>query len=127
MDKESKDFKEFLEYPEPQGYSNTPSFVKSNYLNNDSYLQKCSEVYPTRWVDAIFEAHRKIKELDPEYNIAQIKEKFWGLRYYVDLTSNSDGSFNSELWDKVNKIVSEAEYKAGDYKKALEIDNLEDI
>ena len=36
------------------------------------------------WNDLIFKLHYKLLELDPEYRIYQIKEKFGGLRYYIE-------------------------------------------
>lgn len=69
------------EYPEPQGCVNAPGFVKANPLNNDSYVEKWKD---DPWYPAIKQAHDRLTDLIPGYNIAQIKEKFGGLRYYFD-------------------------------------------
>jgi hypothetical protein len=43
------------------------------------------------WSDIILDLHNKLVAENPEYSIAQVKEKFGTLRYYVDGISN-DGS-----------------------------------
>lgn len=88
------------EFEEPAGYYNLPGFVKSNPKNNESYLAKCKEVL-AEWADVLQEAHDKILEVDPNYNIIQIKNKFGGLRFYID----------SEV-PQAYDIVAEAERKA---------------
>lgn len=93
--------------PEPPGYVNCPGFVKSNPLNNESYLARSKEAYP-EWADVLQETHDKLTELVPEYNIAQIKEKFWCLRYYIDLPIGTD----PEISEKAYAIANEAEDKA---------------
>jgi hypothetical protein len=36
------------------------------------------------WKQLILDCDREMAQVDPDYTIAQIKEKFGGLRYYVD-------------------------------------------
>lgn len=116
------------EYPEPRGCYNEPGFVKNNPLNNETYLQKCCEAIP-EWSDILRETHAKLEALAPGYNIAQIKEKFGGLRYYIDMPEHiwDDESvayenFGSKVSDEVNlhhshlreqasQIIREAEEK----------------
>ena len=68
--------------PEPQGYSVMKGFVKSNPDNNDYYVEQWED---DPWYPAIKQCHDSISEVVPNYNIAQIKDKFGGLRYYYDL------------------------------------------
>lgn len=35
------------------------------------------------WQPMINELHRQLRDIDPEYRVLQIKEKFGGLRYYA--------------------------------------------
>ena len=50
------------------------------------------------WLNLIDELSKKITELDPNVQAAQVKEKFGGLRFYID-----GGS------DEVHKLIEEAE------------------
>jgi antirestriction protein ArdC len=60
------------------------------------------------WKDIIDRTHEKLKYIDPDYKIAQIKEKFGGLRYYFD-PSFDYGSIQVDIMDD---IVRAAEYEA---------------
>lgn len=95
------------EYTEPAGYHCAPGFVKKNPLNNKIYLQKCIEIFP-EWAELLIETNQKIEKIIPEYNIAQIKEKFYHLRYYVDFPENTP----KEQVDKVREIINKAEKNA---------------
>lgn len=49
------------------------------------------------WYDLVLRLDATLAEIDPDYRIAQVKEKFGGLRYYV---SNSEGyTFDGEWGD----------------------------
>jgi len=50
------------------------------------------------WLKLIDELSKKITELDPDVQVSQVKEKFGGLRFYID-----GGS------DEVHKLIEEAE------------------
>ena len=73
--------------PELPGCSVSKGFVKSNPANNDAYVELWSD-HP--WYPVISNVHRQIEELLPGYNVAQIKEKFWGLRYYFDAPKDAN-------------------------------------
>lgn len=60
------------------------------------------------WKDIIMRTHEKLKYIDPDYTIIQIKEKFGGLRYYFD----SSLDYESIAHDIMNDIVRAAEYEA---------------
>lgn len=79
------------EYPEPKGYNNWPGWVKYNPKNNELYLERSCEYYP-QWAGILRDTHAKLLELDPNYNIAQIKAKFGRLRYYFDSECNIETS-----------------------------------
>jgi hypothetical protein len=51
------------------------------------------------WYPLLFELDERLSEIDPDYRIAQIKEKFGGLRYYIE----------SKRYDKAQEIVDEIE------------------
>lgn len=53
------------------------------------------------WKDLVNECHRKLVEIAPDYRVFQIKEKFGGLRYYIDRSS-----------DEICDIIREAESKS---------------
>lgn len=55
------------------------------------------------WYGIILELDKQIAEIDPDYSIAQIKEKFAGLRYYVESSNN---------FEAIQPLVREAEDKA---------------
>jgi DNA-directed RNA polymerase subunit RPC12/RpoP len=60
------------------------------------------------WKNIIDHTHEKLKYIDPDYKIAQIKEKFGGLRYYFDASIE----YGSLAYDIMNDIVKAAEYEA---------------
>ena len=58
------------------------------------WLFECSD----GWFQIIYDLSKKITELDPDVQACQVKEKFGGLRFYVDSGS-----------DEVYKLIGEAE------------------
>jgi hypothetical protein len=72
------------------------------------------------WQNLIKELDEKMSELDPNYTIEQIKEKFGGLRYYFYSDSdNADKMYDleDEYEEKSFKIC---EYCGSDYNVATE-------
>ena len=55
------------------------------------------------WHQLIVDTHAQLLELDPNYQIAQIKEKFGGLRYYYDTGASASVEYAMRM------IVSKAE------------------
>ena len=53
--------------------------IKARFAQGCPSWIDCSE----GWFPLIRETHNAILEVDPEYEIHQIKEKFGGLRYYI--------------------------------------------
>lgn len=62
------------------------------------------------WTDHILELDNKIAELAPDYVLEQVKEKFGGLRYYIDFDSVPD-----EHEDTVEEIITAYEYASLDW------------
>lgn len=60
---------------------------------------------PTSWYDIVIEAGNRLKEVDPDYTIIQIKEKFGGLRYYY---GTSEGLSEAHR-ERMKEIIDEAE------------------
>lgn len=58
------------------------------------------------WLPIVEELDREIAEIDPDYRINQIKEKFGGLRYYIELVTDDDEERNH-----IHELVNEAEAK----------------
>jgi len=58
------------------------------------------------WLPLIRELHERMLELDPKYQIQQVKEKFGVLRFYFS-TQKKDS------FAKMNELVSEYESKSG--------------
>ena len=54
------------------------------------------------WYPLLFELDERLSEIDPDYRIAQIKEKFGGLRYYIE----------SKRYDETQKVVEEIENRS---------------
>lgn len=74
-------------FPEEKGYSASAGYVKGNPANNDYYVNLWAD---DPWYYPILRAHDEITKLVPDYNISQIKEKFGGLRFYIDIPPETD-------------------------------------
>lgn len=106
---------------EPRGYSAMRSFVKSQSENNIYYLDQWED---HSWYPAIFDAHEALEELIPGYNISQIKEKFGGLRYYIDFPESVEdgdwpGIVPEDIRAKADAIILEAEQRAAIISESL--------
>lgn len=44
----------------------------------------CGFFPPDGWLDLILDMDARLAEADPDYRIVQVKEKFGGLRYYIE-------------------------------------------
>ena len=64
--------------------------------------------WPQGWTKIINDLHLALKNLDPEYRVAQIKEKFEGLRYYIERLCEED----PERREVGNELIREAEAAA---------------
>jgi len=70
------------------------------------------------WADLVLELHDKITQIDPDYKIHQIKEKFGLLRFYYesDLDEESIDDLVKEYQDKSGEIC---EYCGGNGRPAV--------
>lgn len=59
--------------------------VRSRFYNGDGYVE-CRE----GWYEIIIKIDRMLRFINPDYKIAQIKEKFGTLRYYFDYNFPDD-------------------------------------
>lgn len=72
------------------------------------------------WNQLIIELHTRIMDIDPEYRIYQIKEKFGGLRFYF---SPSSPQFQQEIsrlvsnYERMSYLVCERTGKPGELMK----------
>jgi len=71
----------------------------------EPYGLECGE----GWKNIVDHTHEKLKYIDPDYKIAQIKEKFGGLCYYYDQSFESYDDIRREIMED---IVRAAEYEA---------------
>lgn len=53
------------------------------------------------WVEPVIELDKKLAEINPNYRIHQIKEKFGRLRYYCDGVGEEGGKLIRELEDRL--------------------------
>lgn len=60
------------------------------------------------WKDLIHDTHTRILALAPNYEIFDIKEKFGGLRYYIDLPSHTSTRHRDDIF----QILEEAETRS---------------
>jgi hypothetical protein len=58
------------------------------------------------WWPIVWKLHAALLELDPDYRISQIKEKFGGLRYYAD--------FENVSWQDAEPLIAAAEKAASE-------------
>lgn len=105
---------------EPEGYEAARGFVKSRPENNDYYVELFRD---DPWYPAISAAHLELSRLIPGYNIAQIKEKFGGLRYYIGYppladTEGTDGPTEDMVRVEARAIVARAEAWVDGYEYA---------
>lgn len=64
--------------------------------------------HPLGWNDLVEQMHAEIVALDPDYMVAQTKEKFGGLRFYIDISSD----VTDEVRDEIETIVEFYEAKS---------------
>jgi len=57
------------------------------------------------WYELVFKLDRDLADLDPNYTIAQVKEKFGGLRFYLDTLSPESITF-------ARALIQEAEVRS---------------
>jgi hypothetical protein len=64
---------------------------------------------PIGWIDLVVDLHERLVELLPDYTIAQVKEKFAGLRFYVNTYGTErDDPRVSQAYE----LIAEAEHRS---------------
>lgn len=81
-----------------------PEPIQKHVLPDDPYW--C--YVPDGWRDLVVELNEKLEEIYPEYTLHQVKEKFGGLRYYIDHVSIED----KEILDKMWAVIGDYENKS---------------
>lgn len=77
-------------------------FVITENESNEEYLASWEG---DAWEPILRATHERMRLVDPDYRIIQIKEKFWSLRYYFEASAGLPEEKRAEL----NRIVSAAE------------------
>lgn len=68
----------------------------------------CGYYLPDGWVDLVYDLHNDLLESDPEYQLVQVKEKFGGLRFYIQFPISDRGQLLIRLAeDKSLEICQE--------------------
>lgn len=65
----------------------------------------CGSTIGEGWYDIIRELDKQIAELYPEYVVNQVKEKFGGLRYYID---DIPDDVHAAVYDCINEAYRKA-------------------
>lgn len=63
------------------------------------------------WYDLVLDLDAKLAEIDPDYTIAQVKEKFGGLRYYIESTVTFNGAYIESPFYKAVSAAEELSFK----------------
>jgi len=66
---------------------NSYEYLKKRMDKNSIYI---SEFTLSGWKEIIIELTNKLEKIDPDFKIHQIKEKFGGLRVYVEIKKSTD-------------------------------------
>ena len=67
---------------------------------NEQEIRNIAAVGPG-WLDIVVEATAQLRELDPDFTIIQIKEKFGGLRYYYMPTEGNNTATRKAMDDVI--------------------------
>lgn len=64
------------------------------------------------WTNLVNETHDLLSYISPDYSIAQIKQKYGGLRYYADYVPKYDEADPEKMRDIFYAIISNAERRS---------------
>lgn len=73
--------------------------------SEDQILDLLEEVGPG-WESLLRETHDRLVQIYPEYEVGQLKEKFGGLRIYLEFVSTE------EIMNQLHSVIYEAEEKS---------------
>ncbi|KAF3309822.1 hypothetical protein TWF173_010528 [Orbilia oligospora] len=106
---------------EPPGFVASPHCIKTRWENNDYYVEQFAN---DPWYPIIKDTHEGIKQLVPNYNIVQIKEKCNALRYYMDFpfaVEPANGYTVEEIHNRIREYINYAEAWVDGFEHAQEI------
>jgi len=95
-------------YQTNKKFTPPPANVCPRCANREGWLE--AEDVGEGWRPLLVEMDRRLSELDPDYQIGQIKEKFAGLRYYFAPSPWVDEITKQKMW------AIEAEIEARSYQ-----------
>jgi hypothetical protein len=61
------------------------------------------------WRPLVRKLDAQLREIDPDYQIEQVKEKFGLLRYYFEPKRDEDGGIDAATYEKMENLVIDAE------------------
>lgn len=61
------------------------------------------------WLPIVEKLHRDLLEIDPGYVVAQVKEKFGGLRYYAYPSRNAFDGVKEKFYDRIRQAEIEVD------------------
>lgn len=67
---------------------------------------------PDEWLPIVVELDERISSIRPDYEIWQVKEKFWRFRFYYD-----GACFSAAENEQIREWISEAEVKVAELEK----------
>lgn len=79
--------------------------IDASKIEQDFPFVKCGLECGKGWNQLIYDLCAELKQIGFNSDVLQIKEKFGGLRYYIDL-------YPTELEEKINTIINEYEKKS---------------
>lgn len=65
---------------------------------------------PAGWEHLVEQMHDEIVAIDPDYTVGQVKEKFGGLRFYIDVSDHVRD--NDDMWSEIYRIIEFYEAKS---------------
>ena len=81
--------------------SKLPEAIRDRVDPNDP----CWSYVPDGWREIVVKLDTELRAVDPDYTLAQVKEKFGGLRYYVDFSEQcTDTEKAYEILDKYEQM-----------------------
>lgn len=84
-----------------------PAFYGQEPVPNEVYLSTVPEDDP--WREPLVEGFAKLDAKFPGWKISQIKQKFFGCRFYADAPPEVRDSGDRERWDKFMNMCRDIE------------------
>jgi hypothetical protein len=66
--------------------------------------RNCGSWIGNGWVDLVVQLDKQITQLDPDYVIDQVKEKFGGLRYYISISEGVAQETREQIWNTIHEV-----------------------